>query len=196
MSDAIDEPPKDTVKESNLTESDLRSLQEVADAIRGDPARGMVAFRVRSAWESRFRSHAQVTSWSYGGGERHHEFTLVADQPDEFGGNDTAPNPLELLLAAVNACLIVGYALEAALRGITIESLEIESTGEFDLRGLLGVCEDVRPGYESINYVVRIKGSATEAQFKEMHHTAQSRSPVCFNVTRPTRLNGRIEVME
>lgn len=196
MPKAFDDDVEGTEKGTNLTESDLRSLADVTDAIRADPAQGMVAFRVRSAWEGRFRSHAQVTSWTFGGGERHHEFSLITDQPDEFGGTDSAPNPLELLLAAVNACLIVGYALEAALRDITIEALEVESTGEFDLRGLLGVCEDVRPGYESIHYVVRIKGNATEEQLKEMHHTAQSRSPVCFNVTRPTRLTGRIEVME
>lgn len=195
MSTAFDDRRKRLAERpSHLGESDLRGLRSVADTIRTDPAQGMVGFRVLSAWQGRLRSLSRMTSWSLGGDEKHHDFTIAADAPREFGGGDSAPSPLELLLSAVNGCLIFGYALEAALRGITIESLEIETTGDIDLRGMLGVCDDVRPGYESIQYVVRIKGNATVEQFQEVHDTVQSRSPVCFNVTRRTRLSGHIEV--
>lgn len=186
---------KDATRRPQFAESDIQAMLEFADQIRADPARGMVTFRAMTTWEDRFRSSSRVTSWSIDGSERNHDFTIASDAPREFGGGDSAPNPLELLLAAVNACLIFGYALEAMLRNITIESLEVETSGELDLRGVLGVCEDVRPGYESIFYIVHVKGSATEEEFQQMHYRVQARSPVCFNLTRPTLLNGRIEVI-
>src|SRR5262245_37236831 len=63
------------------------------------------------------------------------------------------------LLAALNACIMVGYVAQCAVRGITLESLKIETDGEIDLRGFLGIDPAVPPGYENLSYVVRIKGS-------------------------------------
>jgi hypothetical protein len=54
------------------------------------------------------------------------------------------------------------------VRGITLESLKIETDGEIDLRGFLGINPAV-PGYEHLSYVVRIKGSGAKGQFAEIH---------------------------
>lgn len=45
-------------------------------------------------------------------------------------GVDCASNPQELLMAAFNACLSVGYVANAAAMGMTVHSLEVETTGE------------------------------------------------------------------
>ena len=68
-------------------------------------------------------------------------FTIVADEPMELLGTNTAPNPQELLMAAVNACMMVGYVCQAAIRGITLDDCRIETEGELDLRGFLGLDE-------------------------------------------------------
>jgi len=49
--------------------------------------------------------------------------------------------------------------VRSAVRGITVESLEIETDGEIDLRGFLGIDATVPPGYENLSYIVRIKGN-------------------------------------
>ena len=59
-------------------------------------------------------------------------------------------------MAAFNACITVGYVAGASVRGITLKSLEIRTRGELDLRGFLGLSDDVPPGYEEIDYEVRI----------------------------------------
>ena len=51
-------------------------------------------------------------------------------------------------MAALNACLSVGYAASAAAMGIQLEKLEIETEGQLDLRGFLGLDSTVKPGYE------------------------------------------------
>ena len=58
--------------------------------------------------------------------------------------------------------MTVGYVAQCAVRGITLEKLEIETDGEIDLRGFLGIDPAVPPGYENLRYVVRIKGSGTQ----------------------------------
>ena len=52
----------------------------------------------------------------------------------------------------------------------------------------------VRPGYESIQYTVRIKGDGTPEQFRQIHDTVCRTSPNYFNVSRPIRLDAELVV--
>jgi hypothetical protein len=63
---------------------------------------------------------------------------------------------------------MVGYVAGASVNGIRLDSVEIRTSGELDLRGFLGLSEDVAPGYESISYEVTIKGDGTPEQFEEI----------------------------
>ena len=72
--------------------------------------------------------------------------------------------------------------------------MEIETQGELDLRGFLGIDAAVPPGYESIQYTVRIKGDGTPEQFRDIHQTVLATSPNYFNVSRPVRIDARLEV--
>jgi hypothetical protein len=97
-------------------------------------------------------------------------------------------------MAALNACITVGYVAGAAVNGITLRKLEIETTGQLDLRGFLGIDPEVKPGYESIQYVVRIAGDGTAKQFQEIHENVIRTSPNYFNVSRPVRLDATLNV--
>ena len=97
-------------------------------------------------------------------------------------------------MTALNACMMVGYVAGAAVKGITLEMLEIETDGALDLRGFLGIDDSVRPGYETIQYTVRIRGNGTEEELHEIHETVMKTSPNYFNVSRPIQLNGQLEV--
>ena len=97
-------------------------------------------------------------------------------------------------MTAFNACIMVGYVVGAAVNGITLEQVEIETRGELDLRGFLGIDSTVRPGYEAIQYTVRIKGDGTPEQFQKIHETVCATSPNYFNVSRPIRLDAKLVV--
>ena len=97
-------------------------------------------------------------------------------------------------MAAVNACMTVGYVAGASLNGITLERLEIETTGQLDLRGFLGLDDSVPPGYEAIDYTVTIAGNGTPEQFEEIHRTVMQPSPNYFNLARPIRMNGKLRI--
>ena len=173
---------------------DLNALDQVVEAIGVDPAVGVVGFRVSTEWGGQTRSRSTVESYTIGGNDVPRSFTIDADEPLELLGTNRAPNPQELLMSAVNACMMVGYVAQAAVRGITLESCRIETSGELDLRGFLGLSEDVPAGYEQIDYEVRIKGDGTPEQFEQIHQNVLKTSPNYFNISRPVRVNATLSV--
>ena len=119
-------------------------------------------------------------------------FTIVSDEPRELLGQDSAPNPQELLLSALNACMMVGYVAQAAIRGVNLRDCRIETEGELDLRGFLGLDEEVPPGYRRIDYVVHLEGDGTPEQYREIHDAVMATSPNYFNFARAIEMRGRL----
>ena len=171
---------------------DLDALDQVVAAVNADPAAGVVGFHVTTEWGGQTRSRSTVESYRLAGNDVARRFTVDADEPVELLGGNGAPNPQELLMSALNACMMVGYVAGAAVRGIKLEKLEIETEGALDLRGFLGIDEAVIPGYPAINMIVRIKGNGTEQQFREIHETVLKTSPNYFNVTKPIRVEAKL----
>jgi uncharacterized OsmC-like protein len=173
---------------------DVNALREVMQEIERDPARGQVEFRVRSEWLGQTRSRASVESYTIGGQRVHRHFSIDADEPFELLGRNTAPNPQELLMTALNACITVGYVAGASLMGIELQKVEIETSGQLDLRGFLGIDPAVPPGYNTIRYTVRLKGSGTPEQFQQIHETVKRTSPNYWNITRPVTIDAQLVV--
>ena len=164
------------------------------DNIEKDPSKAQASFEVTTRWAGQTRSESVVEAFTLGGDRIERQHRILADEPCELLGTDSAPNPQELLMAAFNACIMVGYVANAALRGIRLDSVEIRTRGTLDLRGFLGLSEQVPPGYESIDYDVFIKGDASSADFLEIHQAVMKTSPNYFNMSRPIRMNGTIHV--
>jgi len=174
---------------------DLAALGGVVEAIGEDSKQALVGFDVTTRWTGQTRSETTVEGFTMAGERVTRTHKIVADEPCELLGNDSAPNPQELLMAAFNACITVGYVAGASLKGITLDSLEIKTRGELDLRGFLGLSDEVIPGYESIAYEVRIKGDGTPQQYEEIHQTVLKTSPNYFNISRPIRVDATLTVV-
>ena len=183
----------DIVK-SQVNGLDLNALGEVVEAIQEDAGQAKVSFDVVTRWQGQTRSETTVNGFTIAGERVARSHKIVADEPVELLGSDGAPNPQELLMAAVNACMTVGYVAGASLKGITLDGLEIRTSGNLDLRGFLGLDDRVPPGYEAIDYEVRISGNGTREQFAEIHETVMKTSPNYFNLNRPIRMNGTLKV--
>jgi uncharacterized OsmC-like protein len=74
-----------------------------------------------------------------------------------LGSEDKGANPVEHLLHALAACVTTSMVCHAAVRGIRIDELESELEGDIDLRGFLGLSQDVRKGYQNICIKFKIK---------------------------------------
>jgi uncharacterized OsmC-like protein len=184
----------DSVKNPRVNGLDLPALGEVVEAIEKDAGQAAVGFAVTTRWTGQTRSETVVDGFTMAGERIARSHKIVADEPCQLLGQDSAPNPQELLMAAFNACITVGYVAGAAIRGITLESLEIHTKGQLDLRGFLGLSETVPAGYEAIDYEVRIKGDGTPEDFEAIHQNVIKTSPNYFNMSRPIRMNPKLSV--
>jgi uncharacterized OsmC-like protein len=173
---------------------DIDGLMSLIEGVKQDPANGKTSWRVTTMWQGQTCSRSQVEAFALGGERVPRRFSIDIDEPCELGGTNRFANPQEHLLAALNACMTVGYVAQCALRGITLERLEIETEGEIDLRGFLGLDPTVAQGYEALRYVVRIKGNATPEEFAQVHDAVMKTSPNFYNVSRPITLRPTLVV--
>lgn len=173
---------------------DVAGLKQLIDTVAADPTQGHTRFGVTTRWAGGTVSNTHVTGWTIGGKHSPKDYTITIDEPLELGGTNTQPNPQEYLMAALNACMMVGYVAIAAMQGIELEMLEIQCEGEIDLRGFLGIDPTVKPGYDTIHYNVRIKGDATAEQFEQLHQMVMATSPNRFNIANPIRLTSQLVV--
>ena len=146
---------------------DVEKLAETVKAVTEDPKKAQVKFMANTKWINGACSKTTIR-----------DFEIECDEPPALLGTNTAPNPVETILAALGSCLAVGFAYSAAARGINLESLDISLEGDLDLRGFLGVSDDVRPGYQSIKVTCRIKSDTSKEKLSELYEHVLKTSPV------------------
>ena len=132
---------------NGINVDDLFSLIE---SVGLDPAKGVTRWHVATSWQGQTGSRSQVEGFGIGGEEVKRRFMIDIDEPCELGGSNRFANPQEYLLAALNACMMVGYTALCALQGITLQKLEITTEGDIDLRGFFGLDPAVAAGYSEL----------------------------------------------
>jgi uncharacterized OsmC-like protein len=163
---------------------DTDAVHALIESVEAEPAEGMTHWRVANAWQGGTRPRARVDGFAIGGATVPRRFSIDIDEPIELGGSNAYANPQEYLLAALNACMIVGYTALCALQGITLQKLEITTDGDIDLRGLFGLDPATPAGYPELRTQVVIAGNGTADQFRKIHELVLATSPNFYNVTR------------
>lgn len=182
------------VKPRIVNAIDTDAVMKLAGDVAANPAKGMTNWRVSTQWQGQTHSRTTVKAYGLGGEQISRDFSIDIDEPNELAGSNRFANPQEYLLAALNACMTVGYVAQCALRGIRLDRLEIVTEGDIDLRGFLGLSQDVAPGYEGLRYTVHIAGDATEEEFNEVHATVMATSPNFHNLSAPVKMSPKLVV--
>ena len=122
---------------------DTARLFATLDAVKAQPEAAQFKFSVHNRWISGTHNRNQISTFYGVGAEQQREgtFAIEADHPAVLVGEDTAPTPAEILLAALASCLTSGLGNIAAVRKIALESVESRIEGDIDLRGILGLSE-------------------------------------------------------
>jgi uncharacterized OsmC-like protein len=155
----------------------LRAVGILVEQIRANPAVAKTHWASHVRWAGAFRSESQSRN----------QPRVPSDEPAALGGDDTAPNPVEQLLGALGNCLAVGYAANATVAGIRIDSLELEVEGDIDLHTFLGLANG-NAGFETIAVKVRLTSDAEPEALERLHAKVVGTSPVGHTLGRAVPL--------
>jgi len=179
------------VQQTILNGISVEELSDCMSSLRQSPDIGKYTFKARNKWASGAYCRTEISDFYASGETIHRETThvLEGDEPVLLLGSDQGPNATEALLHALGACLNASFIYHATDQGIAIESLEIELAGNIDINGFLGLSEEIRNGFESIDVTFHVKSDAPREKIQELCQYAQQRSPVFDTVTNPIPVN-------
>ncbi|MFA4966509.1 MAG: OsmC family protein [Thermoleophilia bacterium] len=166
---------------TKLNGVDVDRLVATVGAVKDDPELAKFTFRARSVWESGGRNKGEIREFEHAGAttsERPQPFSLMGDEPSVLLGSNAGPNAVELVLQALAFCYAVGYAYNAAAKGIQIEELRYEVEGDLDLHRFLGL-DGPRAGFSAIRAKAWVRSpNSTKEQLDELCRYVQDTSPV------------------
>lgn len=167
---------------------DLEAMTQTVGVIQSNPELAQFRFRARNRWISGGENRSTIQGFYGAGAEdrsRPAPFVFTNGEPPVLLGNNEGANPVEFLLHALAGCVTTTTVLHAAARGIVIKSLATELEGDIDLHGLLGLDENVSPGYREIRIKMQVEADCSDAELDDLLRFAQGHSPVCNTVCRP-----------
>lgn len=159
---------------------DTPKLFATIDVVKGQPDLAQFQFKATSRWMKGTHCRTTMAAFTGAGGEHQHVAAYQAemDHPGVLCGQDQGPTPVEYLLAGLAGCITAGVANIAAARGVTLDAVEAEVTGDIDLQGILGISDDVRNGFSAIRATFRVGGDAPTDKLAQIVDQARARSAV------------------
>jgi len=150
---------------------DVGQLMKVIGSIEADTGYAKFQWRATNHWIDGELSRSEIKDFFAGNNEdstRNEAFTLDADEPPIASGQNRAPNSMEYLLHALATCLTGTLVNHAAVRGVEIEAVDSSYAGDMDVRGLFGLADDVRKGFNKVTVNMRVKSEASVDELTEM----------------------------
>lgn len=159
---------------------DRDKLFGTIEAIKADPAIATFQFRLKNKWISGGENRSRIDDY-YGAKQemRHAQaFELVNDEPPVLLSGDKAPNPVEYVLHALAGCLTTSLVYHAAARGIAVKGVTTRFEGDLDLRGFLGMSDDIRRGFRQIRVFFDVDADVDDDTKRELVAMGEKYSPV------------------
>lgn len=114
---------------------------------------------------------------------------IIIDEPPAFGGEDTAPSPVAMLLASIAGCINAIGQWTAKEMGFEIQKLEISIDGDGDATAFFTGNMEKRAGFSKIDVNISLKADITEEQKNIWLKNVIERCPVTDNVMNKTDVN-------
>ncbi|MFN3698577.1 MAG: OsmC family protein [Dictyoglomus sp.] len=143
---------------------------------------GKVTFSAQGKWLGNLKVETKIRN----------KFTINMDEPPSLGGEDSAPNPVEVVLASLIGCLGIVIAVVSKEKNIPLNSVEIFTEGDLDPRGFMGD-PTVRAGYEEVRVRIKIDSPAGREKIEELIKEVEKRCPVSDIIRNPVNLSINLE---
>lgn len=169
----------------------VEALFGAQDALKQTPEAAQFKWRASVKWIKGTHSRSTIETFYGLGGEQKHKkpYTFEADHPELFAAEDNGATPVEIVLASLASCLTAGVAAVAQARKVQLRSVSATLEAGMDIRGILGVDEDVRNGFDGIKVTYKIDADASPADIKAIVAQSQKRSAVYDIIANPTNVS-------
>jgi len=105
------------------------------------------------------------------------DFEVVADEPENMGGTDEGPNPVEFLLVGLGSCLCIMTRMMARKMRVDLDVVDVDVEGDLDLRGMQGA-EGVRAGFQQVRAELKLQGDLSEEEKEKLLQMVELSCPV------------------
>ena len=182
-------------QEKKINGVNVDQLVSTIEQVKKNPEIAQFKFRATNAWIDGTHNRATVKDFYGALKEDASRDPLVfeLDEPPVLCGQNLGANPVEYLLVALSGCLTTSLIAHSAARGIEIRGVESRYEGDLDLRGFLGLSEDVPVGFQNIRVYFKIDADVSEEKKEELIKMAQKYSPVFNSITKPIPVSVQLD---
>jgi uncharacterized OsmC-like protein len=173
----------------------VKELFSTIDAVKGNPDIAKFKFRATNKWTGGTHNRAAIKDF-YGALKEDHSREAIhfdLDEPPVLLGKNRGANPVEYLLAALSGCLTTSLVAHASAKGIEIKGVKSRYEGDLDLRGFLGLSEDVPVGFQNIRVYFKIDADIPDEQKEELVRMAKKHSPVFNTISKSAPVSVHLE---
>ncbi|MFT4039353.1 MAG: OsmC family protein [Thermomicrobiales bacterium] len=153
-------------------------IEQVRQNLAAAPEPPIATFAVSTALVDNYEASVQIR-----------DFALTVDEPEQIGGGNAGPTPVELVLAGLGTCQEIVYATYARVLGIPLDGVAVIAEGRLDLRGFFGVA-DVPAGFSDVTYTVAIDSPADPADVQRLIAAVNKHCPVLEILQQPVPVTG------
>lgn len=178
-------------EEKTVNGINVDQLLNTREQVKGRPEIGEFKFRATNVWINGTHNRGTIKDF-YGAlqeDDTREPMVFELDEPPVLCGANLGANPVEYLLVALSGCLTTTLIAQAAIRGMEIKKVESRYEGNIDLRGFLGLSEQVPVGYQDIRVYFKIEADISDGQKEELLLLAQKYSPVYNSIAKPVKVS-------
>lgn len=152
----------------------VERLSATSEATKNTPSSRFLPFSVNLTWEDGTRNRAVIRDFS----------SLTLAEPEEFGGKNEGPNPVEYLLTGAIGCFSITLELILSQREIKLNAYHATIEGKVDMAAFFGHI-DGKKGVQGITLHVSVDADAPQNEIQDAIHQAWRQS-IVFNTLKPT----------
>ncbi len=118
---------------------------------------------------------------------------FVIDQPTVAGGNNEGPNPLEVFVSTLPACICAIGRIIATQKRINLRGISARAEGDIDKDFLLGKTTEGRAGFQEIRCFVDIDADMTFDEKEAFLKEIEDRCPIADNMTNSSVIRSEVK---
>ncbi|MFA6619124.1 MAG: OsmC family protein [Candidatus Neomarinimicrobiota bacterium] len=111
---------------------------------------------------------------------------FIIDQPAAMGGEGLGPNPMEVFLSTLPACICAIGRIISNQERLGVNAISVEVEGDIDKDVLLGKTEEGRAGFTEIRALVDIDADMTTEEKEAFLEKITKRCPIADNIINTT----------